>query len=73
MYTFRVLTNTYLCIQSPNKTQNVTLTPESLPPLCCQSSPLQKQSLFGLFSLQIILPIVEFHMKMESSRIDSFM
>lgn len=40
MYTFRVLTNTYLCIQSPNETQNITIIAESLLPLHYQSSPL---------------------------------
>lgn len=40
MYTFRVLINTYLCIQSPNETQNITIIAESLLPLRYQSSPL---------------------------------
>lgn len=40
MYTFRVLTNTYLCIQSPSETQNITIIAESLLPLRYQSSPL---------------------------------
>lgn len=40
VYVFWVLTNVYLCTQSPIKTQNITVAPEISLPLSHQSSPL---------------------------------